>query len=212
MSELARLRVDLPERVQAAGVVAIVRTATAGAGLATSRILLDAGMDVVEVSLVTPGALDVITTLVGEYPDQLVGAGTVMTGEQAKACIDAGARLLVSPTIEPHVLEVAQSIGVLAIPGANTPTECVTAARLGAPLIKLFPASTWSPASVADLRSSLPDLRLIPTGGIRLADAVDWYRAGVAALGIGSALTSGTAAQCRDRARQLQESMARARG
>ncbi len=168
-------------------------------------------MDVVEVSLVTPDAISVIRTLVDAYPEAAVGAGTVLTVAQARSCIDAGARLLVSPTIEPEVLATAKAYGVLAIPGGNTPTECLTAVRLGAPLIKLFPASTWSPPSLADLRSSLPALRLVPTGGVRITDAAAWYRAGAAALGIGSALTSGTPEDCRDRIRQLRTALRGAR-
>lgn len=199
-----QVRTGLAARVAAAGVIGIVRSATAEQGLTAARTLLEAGLDVVEISLVTPDALSIITTLVESHPDALVGAGTVVDRAEAQDCVSAGARLLVSPIVDEHVISYAAETGVLAIPGANTPTECMAAVRLGSPLVKLFPASTWSPASVADLLSSLPALRLVPTGGVRIADAQTWFASGAAALGIGSALTSGTPAECRDRVRELQ--------
>ena len=211
MSDLVQFSTDAVDRVTEAGVIGIVRSPTPELGLSSARALLEAGLDVVEVSLVTPGAVDVIARLVQEYPASLVGAGTVMDRNEAMACVESGARLLVSPTLEPEVLAYAAEVGVLAIPGANTPTECMTAVRLGSPLVKLFPASTWSPASIADLRSSLPDLRLVPTGGVKLGDAQNWFAAGATALGIGSALTSGTLEECRTRVQQLHRAMAAAR-
>lgn len=210
MSDRVQLVTDSAGRVAAAGVIGIVRSPTPELGLSSARALLEAGLDVVEVSLVTPDAVAVIARLAAEYPAALVGAGTVLDRHEAKACVDAGARLLVSPTVEPEVIAYAAEVGVLAIPGANTPTECLTAVRLGSPLVKLFPASTWSPASIGDLRSSLPALRLVPTGGVKLEDAQKWYAAGATALGIGSALTSGTLNDCRIRVQQLHQAMAAA--
>ena len=195
---------DLAGRVTATGVIGIVRSATAEQGLTAARTLLDAGLDVVEISLVTPDAVAIIAALIELYPAALVGAGTVVDRQEAQDCIRAGARLLVSPIVDQQVIAAAVEADVLAVPGANTPTECLTAVRLGAPLVKLFPASTWTPAAVADLLSALPALRLVPTGGVRIADAQTWYDAGAVALGIGSALTSGTPAECADRLRALQ--------
>lgn len=198
---------SVAERITATGVIGIVRSASGEQALHAARTLLDAGLDVVEISLVTPEALAVIASLVQDYPDALVGAGTVLTGAGAQDCIRAGARLLVSPIVDEQVIATAADAGVLSVPGANTPTECVSAVRLGSPLVKLFPASTWSPASVADLLSSLPALRLVPTGGVRIADAASWYAAGATALGIGSALTSGTPDESRARVRELRQAL-----
>lgn len=207
MSNSVHVGSRIAERVAAAGVIGIVRSATPGQAMTAARTLLDAGLDIVEISLVTPDAIAVIATLIEAYPHALVGAGTVVTRTEAHDCVDAGARLLVSPIVDEDVIDYAGRAGVLAIPGANTPTECMSAVRLGAPLIKLFPASTWSPASVADLLSSLPALRLVPTGGVRIADAQGWYAAGATALGIGSALTSGTPDECRDRVEELRRAV-----
>lgn len=211
MKDSSQVINNFADRVTQAGVVGIVRAASAHQGLETARVLLHAGLDVVEVSLVTPDAVNVISTLVQEYPQCLIGAGTVMELDQARRCTEAGARLLLSPTLEPAVMAHAADAAVLAIPGVNTPTECVSAVRQGARLIKLFPASTWSPTSMSDLRSALPDLRLVPTGGVRLDDAQSWYAAGAAALGIGSALTAGDPQRCSERVDRLRVAMVKAR-
>lgn len=211
MTDSSQFINDLADRVTQAGVIGIVRSPSADEGLETARALLDAGLDVVEVSLVTPDAVKVIAALVKEHPQCLIGAGTVMELDQALRCTEVGARLLLSPTLEPAVMAHAANAAVLAIPGVNTPTECVSARRQGARLIKLFPASTWSPTSMSDLRSALPDLRLVPTGGVRLDDAQSWYAAGAAALGIGSALTAGDLHRCSERVDRLRVAIAHAR-
>lgn len=197
------------ERISSAGIIGIVRSANRERAMETAERLLDAGLDVVEISLVTPDALAVITALAENHPQAVIGAGTVLTRAEAHDCVLAGAKLLVSPIVDEQVIRYGAKAGVLAIPGANTPTECIAAVRLGSPLVKLFPASTWSPASVTDLLSSLPALRLVPTGGVRIADAAAWYAAGATALGIGHALASGTPSEASARMQELRQAVQR---
>jgi 2-dehydro-3-deoxyphosphogluconate aldolase / (4S)-4-hydroxy-2-oxoglutarate aldolase len=177
-------------RVTECGLVAIVRCGSPAEAVEQGTMLLEAGAAVVEVSLVTPGAVAVVTELRSAFPDALIGTGTVTSVREAAASIDAGAEILVSPIVDAGVIAAGRAADVLVIPGACTPTECVTAVRLGARLVKLFPASVYSPSALKDVLTSLPQLRLVPTGGVQLSQAERWFGAGAAALGVGSALAS----------------------
>ena len=173
-------------------IVAIVRAREAAAAGETVRRLLGAGLRAVEVSLVTPDALRVIEELAGQtQAGAYLGAGTVMNAQQARACADAGAAFLVAPTLRADVIEMGHDRGLAVLPGACTPTEMTAALDAGADLVKLFPAGQWSPASVCDLRASLPGLPLVPTGGVTPETAAAWLQAGCVAVGMGSALTVG---------------------
>jgi 2-dehydro-3-deoxyphosphogluconate aldolase / (4S)-4-hydroxy-2-oxoglutarate aldolase len=173
-------------------VVAIVRAREAAAAAETARRLLGAGLRAVEVSLVTPDALRVIEELAGDTPaGAYLGAGTVLNAQQARECADAGAAFLVAPTLRADVIEMGHDRGLAVLPGACTPTEMMAALDAGADLVKLFPATQWSTASVRDLRASLPTLPLVPTGGVTPETAAGWLQAGCVAVGMGSALTAG---------------------
>ena len=173
-------------------VVAIVRAREAAGAAETARRLLGAGLRAVEVSLVTPDALRVIEELASETPaGAYLGAGTVLNAQQARECADAGAAFLVAPTVRAEVIEMGHDRGLAVLPGACTPTEMMAALDAGADLVKLFPATQWSTASVRDLRASLPALPLVPTGGVTLETAPEWLRAGSVAVGMGGALTAG---------------------
>jgi 2-dehydro-3-deoxyphosphogluconate aldolase/(4S)-4-hydroxy-2-oxoglutarate aldolase len=173
-------------------VIAIVRAGDAAAATETARRLLGAGLRAVEVSLVTPNALQVIEELAGETPTgAYLGAGTVLNARQAGECADAGAAFLVAPTLRADVIEMGHDRGLAVLPGACTPTEMMAALDAGADLVKLFPAAQWSTASVRDLRASLPGVPLVPTGGVTPETAAGWLRAGSVAVGMGSALTAG---------------------
>jgi 2-dehydro-3-deoxyphosphogluconate aldolase/(4S)-4-hydroxy-2-oxoglutarate aldolase len=151
--------------------------------------LIAAGLGAVEVSLTTPGALDAIEQLAAEAPPGVViGAGTVIDAAAAQAAIRCGARLLVSPIVAPDVIAAAGRAGVAAVPGAATPSEMLTALTLGADLVKIFPASLWSPRAVADLLAALPQLPVVPTGGITAERAHEWLTSGAVAVGMGDAL------------------------
>jgi 2-dehydro-3-deoxyphosphogluconate aldolase / (4S)-4-hydroxy-2-oxoglutarate aldolase len=173
-------------------VVAIVRAREAAGAAETTRRLLGAGLRAVEVSLVTPDALRVIEELASETPaGAYLGAGTVLNAKQARECADAGAAFLVAPTVRAEVIETGHDRGLAVLPGACTPTEMMAALDAGADLVKLFPATQWSTASVRDLRASLSALPLVPTGGITLETAPEWLRAGSVAVGMGGAFTAG---------------------
>lgn len=179
-------RDDVLGLVRRERVVGIVRRGRAADAYNDAKALLNAGLSIVEVSLTTPRAIDVIGKLARDTP--AIGAGTVLTVDEVERVADAGAGFVVSPILDFEVVAAARRRGLVTMPAAFTPTEMVSAVRAGADLVKVFPASTWSPTAIRDVLAALPDLPLLPTGGIGLADAQDWISAGAVAVGMGSAL------------------------
>ncbi|BBH63927.1 2-keto-3-deoxy-phosphogluconate aldolase [Actinoplanes sp. OR16] len=166
-----------------AGLVAILRAPTAASFAAIADVLVAAGVTALEITLTSRGALDAIAGLCRQLPDSVrVGAGTVLTDDDAKAAVDAGATFLVSPASVPITTDVPF------YPGTFSPTEVLAAHRAGAPLIKLFPAGGLGPGYLRDLRGPLPDARILPTGGIGLDDIAKWLEAGAVAVGVGGPL------------------------
>lgn len=172
-----------------ARVVPIIRTASPQWATQVAEVLAESGLGVIEVTFTVPDAAGVIRGLRARFPTALIGAGTVTTGDLARAAIDAGAQFLLSPSLSPGMVEVARGGRVLAVPGAFTPTEVVQALEGGAELIKIFPAEIGGPRHIRALLAPLPRARLLPTGGVTPQNAGEWFRAGAAAVGIGSALT-----------------------
>jgi 2-dehydro-3-deoxyphosphogluconate aldolase/(4S)-4-hydroxy-2-oxoglutarate aldolase len=215
------LDTDMLDRATAAvvrsGVVAVLRADTADGFSAVADVLVDAGVGALEVTLTSRGALAAIAGLVRQLPaGVVVGAGTVLTADQAKACVDAGAAFLVAPVLVPEVSAVGAAAGVATYPGALTPTEVFVASRGGAPIVKLFPASAVGPRFVTDLHGPLPGVRIMPTGGIELGDVAGWLSAGAVAVGLGGPLlgdaaAGGNLAALRDRARRAVDAVAFAR-
>src|SRR5262249_3110376 len=143
---------------------------------------------VIEITMTVPGALRVIEQLAGRG-DAVVGAGTVLDAETARACTQAGARFIVSPALHVPTIELCRRHGVVVMPGALTPTEIVTAWQAGADLVKVFPCTALGGASyIRSLKAPLPQIELCPTGGVNLKNAGDFIRAGAAAVGIGADL------------------------
>lgn len=178
------------DAVREQGVIAIVRTTTATAAAASVATLLGAGVRVVEVSLVTPDALEVVRDAVRSAPPGiLIGVGTVVSAAEVERSREAGASFVVSPIVREQVIRSAAAAGLDSFPGAATPTEALQALEWGATMVKLFPASLWSPAVLREVLAALPALETIPTGGVTPESAAEWIRAGAAGLGIGSALT-----------------------
>jgi 2-dehydro-3-deoxyphosphogluconate aldolase/(4S)-4-hydroxy-2-oxoglutarate aldolase len=188
----------------------IVRSGSAEAAALAVDVLADSGVAVLEVSLTTPGALDVIRDAVRRHPRLVVGAGTVLDEASARLSVLAGAQLLVSPSLHPDVLRTAHRYGVAALPGVATPTEVVAALELGADLVKLFPASGSGPRAVADLLQALPQAPLVPTGGISPADAVEHVRAGAVAVGMGGSLSAGSPDEVGERVQALLRALGEA--
>lgn len=161
---------------------AILRTADAEAVGPAMQAAITGGFRAVEITLTTPGALEVIAELADD-PRLLVGAGTVLDVDQAAAAHDAGARFLVSPVVDPEVIGWCAARDVLCIPGAFTPTEMLAAHRAGARVVKLFPAPPGGPAYVRAVLGPLPFLRLFPTAGVTASNAAEFLAAG--AFGVG---------------------------
>jgi 2-dehydro-3-deoxyphosphogluconate aldolase/(4S)-4-hydroxy-2-oxoglutarate aldolase len=183
MSALAQSAV---QRLRAEGLRAVIRAGTAEHAVHAGRALAAGGVRALEVAFTTPDAEQAIAALASSG-DLFVGAGTVLTPAQAEAAIDAGAQFLVSPGFLEPVLDVAEKAGVLALPGALTPTE-VLAAAARAEVVKLFPASLGGPAYLRALLAPLPEAKLVPTGGVSVTNLGDWLGAGAFALGAGADL------------------------
>ncbi|WP_375405436.1 bifunctional 4-hydroxy-2-oxoglutarate aldolase/2-dehydro-3-deoxy-phosphogluconate aldolase [uncultured Amnibacterium sp.] len=176
--------------VREQGIVAIVRAADAESAARDVATLIDAGLRVVEVSLVTPNALDVIRSAAASAPDGvLIGVGTAVTAEEVQGAARAGARFVVSPVLRERVLKATLDAGLEALPGVATPTEALQALEWGSTFVKLFPASLWSPTVLREVLTALPALQTVPTGGVTIDTAPEWVRAGAVAVGIGGALT-----------------------
>jgi 2-dehydro-3-deoxyphosphogluconate aldolase/(4S)-4-hydroxy-2-oxoglutarate aldolase len=179
------------------GIIAIMRAKKVPASQArTSEHLIAAaeaicrgGVRAIEVTMTTPGALEVIAEASARLGrGVLFGAGTVLDAETAQAAIQAGAGLIVSPTLDVDVIRLCNDHGVVAVPGCYTPTEMLAAFNAGADLCKFFPAEIGGPAMLRAIRAPLPQLRIVPVGGVTLDNAAEYMRSGAAALGIGSAL------------------------
>jgi len=173
-------------------VVAVVRQKGPGSALAHARTVLDAGLRVIEISLTTPGAWDAIeqlATVCAGIDDVTMGVGTVHTPEEVNRAADLGAAFVISPTLSRPVIATARERGIATIPGCLTPTEMWQATQWGADAVKIFPASLWTPASLAGMLAALPSLRCVPTGAIAPGEVTGWLTAGALAVGMGSALT-----------------------
>ncbi|MEU6224902.1 bifunctional 4-hydroxy-2-oxoglutarate aldolase/2-dehydro-3-deoxy-phosphogluconate aldolase [Streptomyces sp. NPDC047042] len=173
-------------------VMAILRSADASGLPAVARALASAGVTCLEVTLTTAGALDALAAIRAELgPDVAVGAGTVVTEDEARDALAAGAQFLVAPVVDTAVVRYAADRGVACYPGAWTPTEVSQAWRAGAAAVKLFPASTGGPAHLRQLRAPLPDIPVVAVGGVGIDEARDYLDAGARAVGIGSPLLRG---------------------
>lgn len=175
--------------VEDTGVVAVIRLQDAGAVRDVAEALGAGGVRAIEVTMTVPGAVDLITQLVKSLPAKsVVGAGTVMDVETARRVIDAGASFVVSPIFRPDVVEMCIAAKVVVMPGCFSPTEIHAAWAAGADIIKVFPATALGATYFKDLRGPMPQLRLMPTGGVTLENAGAWIRAGAVALGVGTSL------------------------
>ena len=189
MSMVKTRRAAVVEQVQELGVVAVIRIKEPAKLRAVVDALVDGGVRALEVTMTVPGAVGLIRELAPTMPPGfLLGAGTVTTAETARAVIDAGATYVVSPVFQPAVIAACHERDVAAMPGCFSPTEIFAAYELGADIIKVFPATSLGPQFIKDVRAPLPQVKLMPTGGVSLDNAHDWIRAGAGAVGIGSAL------------------------
>jgi 2-dehydro-3-deoxyphosphogluconate aldolase/(4S)-4-hydroxy-2-oxoglutarate aldolase len=170
------------------GIVPVIRASSAQKAIAAAEAVLKGGISVVEITMTVPRAKEAIVEL-SKNRDLLVGAGTVLTADAARECLDAGAHFLVSPGFDSETVKLAKSKGYLMMAGALTPTEVIAAWNAGADFVKIFPCSAVGGASyIKALKGPLPQIPMVPTGGVNLKTAADFLAAGSEALGVGGEL------------------------
>jgi 2-dehydro-3-deoxyphosphogluconate aldolase / (4S)-4-hydroxy-2-oxoglutarate aldolase len=183
---------EVRNKILEIGIVPVVRGASAQQAMHAAEAVCAGGIPIVEITMTVPGAIDVIAHLVKSMgKDVLIGAGTVLDVEAAGACIDAGAEFLVSPGFDLATVQFAKRQSKLIMAGALTPTEVIAAWKAGSDFVKVFPCGTVGGAKyIKALKAPLPQVPMIPTGGVNLNTAADFIQAGAAALGIGGELVS----------------------
>ncbi|MEP6901293.1 MAG: bifunctional 2-keto-4-hydroxyglutarate aldolase/2-keto-3-deoxy-6-phosphogluconate aldolase [Actinomycetota bacterium] len=193
------------------GVIPVVRASSAEEAMKAIEAIKEGGVPILEITMTVPGAIKVMEQVCDRFgSDVVTGAGTVLDPETARACILAGAQFIVSPALNLKTIELCQRYSVPIMPGALTPTEVVTAWQAGADFVKIFPCSAMGGASyIKGLKAPLPQVELVPTGGVNLNTAADFIKAGSSALGIGAdlvdlnAIRAGEAHIVTERARQF---------
>jgi 2-dehydro-3-deoxyphosphogluconate aldolase/(4S)-4-hydroxy-2-oxoglutarate aldolase len=206
------------EAIHAGGIIAIVRTKEADNIQALMEALILGGVHALEITMTVPGAVELTRKLARALPEDVVfGAGTVLDVSTAEQVMDAGARFVVSPVFRPEIIAACQRRDVACLPGCLTPTEILTAWEAGADIVKVFPATALGPRYLEDLRGPLPDLKLMPTGGVTLENTGAWIAAGAVAVGVGTqlidprVLAAGDFAALTERARRFVQAVATAR-
>ena len=180
---------EVVARIEALGIVAIVRLDAGAPLLDVAAALAEGGIDVLEFTVTTPGALRAVEDGAARLGDRvLLGVGTVLDAETARLAIQAGAAFVVMPTLNTDVITVCRRYSVPVIPGAMTPTEILAAWQSGADIVKVFPAALLGPDFIRQVRAPLPQVKLMPTGGISAANAADYLQAGAVAVGVGGRL------------------------
>ena len=183
-------RAAVVQRIVEIGILPVVRAASGAEAIAVADAIGEGGIRALEITMTVPGAVRVIAEAVARYGDQfLIGAGTVLDEEQARACIDAGARFVVSPIVDVATIAACRRADIPILPGALTPTEVVQAWRAGADFVKVFPCSAVGGASyLKALKAPLPHILLVPTGGVTLETIGAYFAAGASAVGVGGDL------------------------
>lgn len=187
-------RAEVTQAIEALGIVAVIRIQDPARLRAVIDAIAAGGVRAIEVTMTVPRAIEMIREIAPTLPaGVLFGAGTVVDADTAHRVIDAGAQFIVSPVFRRAVITACHAHDVPAMPGCLTPTEILDAWEAGADLVKVFPATTFGPGYLKDIRAPLPHIKLMPTGGVTLDNAGDWIRAGAVAVGVGSALLDGAA-------------------
>jgi 2-dehydro-3-deoxyphosphogluconate aldolase/(4S)-4-hydroxy-2-oxoglutarate aldolase len=193
-----RSRSEVVAEIERLGVVGIIRLQDPSAVRGIVDALAKGGVKALEVTMTVPGAIDLIAEIAPTLPgDFLFGAGTVLDADTAHRAARAGAQFIVSPVLRPDVIKAAHDDGIPALPGCFTPTEILTAWELGADVVKVFPATSVGPGYLKDIRGPLPQVKLMPTGGVSIDNVGEWLKAGAVAVGVGSALLDARAIAAR---------------
>jgi 2-dehydro-3-deoxyphosphogluconate aldolase / (4S)-4-hydroxy-2-oxoglutarate aldolase len=206
-------KTEVMQRIRDTGLVPVVRAESADQAMRAVEAIRDGGLSVLEVTMTVPGAIHVIEKLADRYGDEaLIGAGTVLDAETARACMLAGAQFIVAPSLSEATIACCRRYSIAVLPGALTPTEVVRAWTAGADAVKVFPAGALGGAGyLKALKAPLPQVELVPTGGVSLKTAADFIKAGAMALGVGAdlidlqALRDGNEKVITERARQFLE-------
>jgi 2-dehydro-3-deoxyphosphogluconate aldolase/(4S)-4-hydroxy-2-oxoglutarate aldolase len=192
-------RAEATQEIERLGVVAVIRMQDPGKLRAVVDALAAGGVRALEVTMTVPRAIEMIREIAPTLPAGFVfGAGTVLDAATAHRVIDAGAQFVVSPVFRRAVIEACHQHDVPALPGCLTPSEILEAWEAGADIVKVFPATTFGPGYLKDVRAPLPQVKLMPTGGVTLDNAGEWIRAGAVAVGVGSALLDARAIDAGD--------------
>jgi 2-dehydro-3-deoxyphosphogluconate aldolase/(4S)-4-hydroxy-2-oxoglutarate aldolase len=207
------------QQIRDVGLVPVVRASSPEEAMGAVEAIRAGGIPILEITLTVPGAIAIIRELVEKLGDDaLIGAGTVLDAETAQECIDAGAKFIVSPALDVPTIVLCRRLNVPVMAGALTPTEIVTAWKAGANAVKVFPANSVGGATyLRSVKAPLPQIELLPTGGVSLANAADFIKAGAFALGVGAdlvdlaALRRGDGAAITEKARQYVAAVAAAR-
>lgn len=194
-------REEVTARIAEIGLVPVVRVPSAALAVRAVESVLAGGISIFEITMTVPDALGVIRALAGRFGGRaLVGAGTVLGADEARACVDAGAQFIVSPGLDLATVEAALARGAAVMPGALTPTEVITAWKAGAEMVKIFPCSALGGARyLRALKGPLPQVKMLPTGGISVATVEEYVLAGASALGIGGELIDVAALEAAER-------------
>lgn len=207
------------DRIRECGVIAIMRASSSDQLLAAAEAILAGGINAIEVTMTTPGALRVVEHAAARFGKEvLFGAGSVLDAQTARSAILAGAQFVVGPTLDLATIQLCKRYSIAVIPGAYTPTEILTAWQAGADMVKVFPADVGGPAYLKAVRAPLPQVSLVPVGGVDLDTAAEFIRAGAVALGVGSSLINqkildeGNFSELTRRAARFREEVAKGRG
>lgn len=186
-------RIKIIQDIVESGVVAVIRAESKEQGIKIVEAVKKGGIKALEITMTVPGAIDIIKELSEVYRDEevLIGAGTVLDPETARACILAGAQYIVSPSLNPETIKLCNRYRIPIMPGAMTVKEAVEALELGAEIIKIFPGNAFGPSIISAFKGPLPQGNFMPTGGVNLDNIKDWIKAGAVAVGTGSDLTKG---------------------
>jgi 2-dehydro-3-deoxyphosphogluconate aldolase/(4S)-4-hydroxy-2-oxoglutarate aldolase len=180
---------EVRAQIERIGVVPVIRASSSQEARFAAEAVWRGGIPIVEITMTVPGALEVISELVRTTPEVLVGAGTVLDKNMARQCADAGAQFLVSPGFDGPMVAAARKLNLLVMAGALTPSEVMAAWKAGADFVKIFPCGNLGgPGYIKALKGPLPQVPLVPTGGVNLECAAEYIRAGAAALGVGGEL------------------------
>ncbi len=204
---------QLAKELENSKLVAIIRANNANGLIEVAKALRAGGVKFIEVTMTTPGALDILKQASSALPECHLGAGSVIDAPTARLAILAGAKYIVSPTLDIATIEMCNQYSVAAIPGTFTPTEMLTAIRAGADFVKLFPATRLGPQFIKDVKAPLPQLKIIPTGGVNAENAAEFLQAGASAVAAGSSLvgkgeiTQERLAKITERAKQFIENI-----